>query len=177
MDKAIIAFFSGGKNLFVLLLLAQSILLREKLVQEASFFVEGAMHHASEAACLRFHEFCERDTAAERFQLFPLLIPWSKRSNPNNFVPEDFVCRERFKALNAWSVSKQQLSGRAAALQGTNPLCSLVLVCLPTGPVFPSCEICFLLCRACDLSVRLQLTQGSCSSAAVCSPKGSAGHV
>uniref|UniRef100_A0A493SWP6 Pleckstrin homology domain-containing family M member 2 n=1 Tax=Anas platyrhynchos platyrhynchos TaxID=8840 RepID=A0A493SWP6_ANAPP len=62
------------------------------------------MHHASEAACLRFCEFCERDTAAERFQLFPLLIPWSKRSNPNNFVPEDFVCRERFKALNAWSL-------------------------------------------------------------------------
>lgn len=38
MDKAIIAFFSGGKNLFVLLLLAQSILLREKLVQVARFW-------------------------------------------------------------------------------------------------------------------------------------------
>lgn len=52
MDKAMIAFFLGEKKLFVLLLLAQSILLREKLVQEASFFAEGAMHHASEAACL-----------------------------------------------------------------------------------------------------------------------------
>jgi len=67
----------------------------------------------------------------------------SKRSNAHNFVPENLVCVERFQALNAWSVSKQQLSGRTAPLQGTNTLCSFVAVCLPTGLVFHSYEICF----------------------------------